>query len=76
VTLVPLPPVSFASNDVGFIDPTGVDHDALGLGLKKGIYNFMHGVGLEEDVRMWWDRPMPKTRIPRRRIEKALAGPA
>ncbi len=72
VSLQPLPPGKFARNDIGFIDPTGVDHDALGLGLKKGIYNFMHGIGLEEDVRMWWDRPVPKTRVARRRIEKAL----
>ncbi len=72
VELVPLPPGNFARNDVGFIDPTGVDHDALGAGLKKAVYNYMHGIGLEEDVRMWWDEPMPKTRIARRRIERAL----
>ena len=30
VTLAPLPPGGFAKNDVAFIDPTGVDHDALG----------------------------------------------
>jgi hypothetical protein len=28
VTLLPLPPVRFAKNDVDFIDPTGTDHDA------------------------------------------------
>jgi hypothetical protein len=76
VQLIPLPPVpagkAFAKNDIGFVDPTGVDHNALGVGLKKGIYNFMHGVGLEEDVRMWWDIPTPKTRVVRRRIELAL----
>ena len=66
----------FARNDIGFEDPTGVDHDALGAGLKKAIYNYMHGIGLEEDVRMWWDQPMPKTRVARRRIEKALQLPA
>ena len=75
VTLQPLPAVSFACNDVGFVDPTGVDHDALGVGLKKAIYNYMHGVGLEEDVRLWWDMPVPKTRVPRRRIERALSMP-
>ncbi len=75
ITLHPLPPGRFAKNDVAFDDPTGVDHDALGQGLKKAIYNYMHGLGLEDDVRMWWDRPMPKARVPRRRIEKALAGP-
>ena len=74
VTLLPLPSVSFAQNDVGFTDPTGVDHDALGVGLKKAIYNYMHGVGLEEDVRLWWDMPVPKTRVARRYVERALAG--
>ena len=76
VTLVPLPPSPFARNDIGFIDPSGVDHDALGVGLKKAIYNYMHGLGLEEDVRVWWDLPVPKTRVARRRIEKALLEPA
>ena len=66
----------FARNDIGFEDPTGVDHGALGGGLKKAIYNYMHGVGLEEDVRRWWDHTMPKTRVARRRIEKALVQPA
>jgi radical SAM superfamily enzyme YgiQ (UPF0313 family) len=75
VTLLPLPPSPFAKNDVGFVDPTGTDHDALGRGLKKAIYNYMHGIGLEEDVRAWFDMPVPKTKVARRRIEKALAGP-
>jgi radical SAM superfamily enzyme YgiQ (UPF0313 family) len=74
VTLLPLPPVTFAKNDVGFVDPTGVDHDALGVGLKKAIYNYMHGIGLEQDVRRWFDMPVPKTRIARHRIARALAG--
>ena len=73
ISLIPLPAVSFAKNDIGFVDPTGVDHDALGVGLKKGLYNFMHGVGLEEDVRVWWDIKVPKTQVARRRIELALA---
>ena len=72
VRLSPLPPVSFAKNDIGFIDPTGVDHDALGVGLKKAIYNFMHGIGLDEDVRSWFEFPVPKTKVARQRIERAL----
>ncbi len=35
VSLLPLPPVSFAKNDVGFCDPTGVDHDALGVATEE-----------------------------------------
>jgi radical SAM superfamily enzyme YgiQ (UPF0313 family) len=76
VTLQPLPPVSFAKNDIGFIDPTGTDHDALGVGLRKALYNYMHGLGLDEDVRQWFDFPAPKARVPRHRIERALASTA
>ena len=72
VTLQPLPPVSFAKNDIGFHDPTGVDHDALGGALKKAIYNYMHGIGLEEDVRSWFLFKVPKTNVARNRIERAL----
>ena len=73
VTLLPLPEVSFAKNDVGFIDSTGVDHDALGQALKKALYNYMHGIGLEEDVRTWFDWPVPKSTVQRRCIAKALS---
>jgi len=73
VTLLPLPTVTFAKNDVGFVDPSGVDHDVLGVALKKAIYNYMHGVGLDEDVRRWFDVGVPKPRVARSRIERALA---
>jgi Radical SAM superfamily len=82
VTLHPLPAWTqgpdplFAKNDIAFTDPTnlnGTDHDALGAGLKKAIYNYMHGLGLEDDVRLWWDFPVPKARVAKRRIERALA---
>ena len=33
----------------------------------------MHGIGLDEDVRSWFDFPVPKARVGRRRIHKALA---
>lgn len=75
VTLQPLPPVSFAKNDVGFIDPTGVDHDELGVALKKAIYNFMHGIGLEQDVRSWFTRKVPRPTVRRDHIARALATP-
>jgi hypothetical protein len=75
VEVVPLPEVSFAKNDIAFIDPTGTDHEGLGRGLKKAIYNYMHGVGLEQDVRSWFDLPTgkcPKSSVPRHKIAKAL----
>ena len=74
IKLKPLPPISFASNDVEFIDPTGVDHDRLGQALNKALYNYMHGIGLDEDVRAWFDDRVPKPRVGRHFIAKALAG--
>ena len=73
VTLQPLPAITFATNDVGFIDPTGVDHDALGVALRKALYNYMHGIGLEQDVRSWFDIRVPRTRVAPDRIARALA---
>ena len=77
VTLLSLPALApntaFAKNDIGFIDPTGVDHDALGVALKKALYNYMHGIGLDEDVRRWFDVPVPRPKVHRQRIARALA---
>ena len=72
VTLEPLQPTSFAKNDVGFNDPTNVDHAALGIGLRKAIYNYMHGIGLEEDVRTWFPFKVPRTTVAPQYIEHAL----
>ncbi|MCB4364699.1 radical SAM protein [Hydrogenophaga taeniospiralis] len=76
IELIPLPPVSFAKNDIGFIDPSGTDHDALGIGLRKAIYNYMHGLCVEDDVRRWFEHlphKVPKPTVSRHRIAKALA---
>lgn len=72
VTLKPLPPVTFAKNDVGFNDPVGVDHDALGVALNKALYNYMHGIGLDDDVRGWFSQRVPKPRVAKHFIARAL----
>lgn len=72
IELIPLPPVTFAKNDIEFIDPTGVDHDSLGLALKKGLYNFMHGVCLEDDIRTWFEGRVPRSKVARNFIATAL----
>ena len=72
VTLDTLPPTSFAKNDIGFVDPTHVDHAALGVGLRKAIYNYMHGIGLDEDVRTWFPLKVPRTAVASHYIEDAL----
>ena len=54
----------FARNDLEFIDPGQKDLDWLGEGLKRALFNYMHGVGLEQDVRAWFTPP-PKTKLKR-----------
>ncbi len=73
IKLKALPPITFATNDVEFFDPTGVDHDSLGRALNKALYNYMHGIGLDEDVRAWFDERVPKPRVGRHFIAKALS---
>jgi radical SAM superfamily enzyme YgiQ (UPF0313 family) len=75
ITLKPLPTTLFARNDVGFIDPTGVDHGTLGLALSKALYNFMHGIGLEQDVRSWFSQQVPRPKVPKHFIDRALDAP-
>ncbi len=72
IELIPLPPVTFARNDVGFIDPTGVDHEALGVGLNKALYNFMHGICLDADITSWFAERVPRSRVKRDFIARAL----
>ena len=72
VTLKPLPTTYFAKNDVGFVDPTHVDHAALSVGLRKAIYNYMHGIGLDEDVRTWFPFKVPRSTVSPQYIEHAL----
>ena len=59
IRLEPPAPVAprFARNEVAFDDPTGTDHERLGFGLRKALYNYMHGLGLDEDVRRWFEPP-------------------
>lgn len=63
---------TFSKNDIEFIDPTGCDHDALYPGLKKAVYNYMLGLGLEDDVRVWFDFSVPKAKVSPKLIRKSL----
>ena len=66
----------FARNEVAFTDPTGTDHDALAEGLRRAVYNYMHGLGLDADPRSWFGKPrgtkIPKVTVPPDLIRRAL----
>ncbi|MFG2328763.1 B12-binding domain-containing radical SAM protein [Streptomyces sp. NPDC048604] len=74
ITLLPLPDGTFAKNDVGFHDPTGTDHDAMGRALNKALYNYMHGILLDQDVRRWFRGRVPRPTVPGHFIARALTG--
>ncbi|MGE0172382.1 MAG: radical SAM protein [Oligoflexales bacterium] len=76
IKLLNTKPAKFANNDVAFEDPTGCDHDRLGAGLRKALYNYMLGIGLDEDVRFWFDFKVPKAKVPRTLVADALKAPS
>ncbi len=57
------PAGTFARNEVPFTDGRRADHAMLGGGLSRATYNYMHGVGVDEDVRAWFDGHIPRPRL-------------
>lgn len=63
---------AFARNDVAFTDSTGIAHERLHPGLKKALYNYMYQLGLGNDVRSWFDFPVPQPRVSKHWLTKLL----
>ena len=55
--------ITFANNDVDFTDDTGIDHSKFSFGLKKSLFNFMHGINFEIPLQDWFDFKIPRTTI-------------
>jgi hypothetical protein len=64
--------ITFANNDIQFIDKTGINHDKFSFGLKKSLFNYMHGICFEYDLQEWFEFKIPKTKIAPDFIENAL----
>ena len=56
--------ITFANNDINFKDKTGINHDKFRFGLKKSLFNYMHGICFDYDLQDWFDFKIPKTKIP------------
>ncbi|WP_276481414.1 B12-binding domain-containing radical SAM protein [Paraflavitalea pollutisoli] len=54
---------TFANNDIVHIDDTGADHESFSFGLKKSLFNFMHGIGLQDPLQKWFEFKVPKTKV-------------
>ena len=64
--------ITFANNDVDFIDHTGIDHQLFSEGLKKSLFNYMHNVGFDMDLQEWFDFTIPQSTITPFYIEDCL----
>jgi hypothetical protein len=63
---------TFANNDLEFTDKQGTVHELFGQGLKKALYNYMHGVGFDFRLSDWFDFKVPKTQLPPNYIQGML----
>lgn len=63
---------TFANNDINYIDKIGIDHDQFSFGLKKSLFNFMHGICFDYELQEWFDFKIPKTKIHPDFISNAL----
>ena len=66
--------VVFANNDINYVDKTGIDHDKFSFGLKKSLFNFMHGICFDYELQEWFDFKIPRTKIHPDFISNAIIG--
>lgn len=66
---------TFANNDINYTDSTGIDHEKFSFGLKKSLFNFMHGICFDYTLQEWFDFKIPKTKIAEDFIVNALQEP-
>lgn len=65
---------TFANNELDFEDSVGVDHELFSEGLRKSLFNYMHGVGFDIPLKEWFEVNVPPTSIPKTYIEKQILG--
>ena len=54
---------SFANNDIVHLDKTGANHDKFSYGLKKSLFNYMHGICFEYPLQDWFEFKVPRTKV-------------
>jgi len=63
---------SFANNEIEHEDPTGGAHELYGEGLRKSLFNYMHGIGFDIPLKEWFDSKVPNTSVVKDYILKEL----
>jgi hypothetical protein len=64
--------ITFANNDIDFKDKTGIDHGKFSYGLKKSLFNYMHGVGFDIPLNDWFEFKTPRTKIAKIFIQSCI----
>jgi len=63
----------FANNDLEHNDPLGAEHDRFAEGLRKSLFNYMHGVCIDFPLSKWFDFKVPPTSIAPQYIAKSIS---
>jgi hypothetical protein len=74
IRILDTPPTTFAQNEIPFCEPGGEDPTPFAPGLRRAVYNFMHGEGLRADVRSWFDFPVPRPKLARGFVRASTCG--
>lgn len=53
----------FAENDLSHEDPEGAEHELFSEGLKKALFNYMHGICFDFKLQEWFDFKVPKPSV-------------
>lgn len=54
---------TFANNDIAHKENSGALHDKFSEGLRKSLFNYMHGLCFDWSLGDWFDFKVPKTSI-------------
>ncbi len=54
---------TFANNDMLHEDKSGANHDKFSFGLKKSLFNYMHGLCFDFPLQEWFDFKIPRTKV-------------
>jgi hypothetical protein len=63
IALIGNKPATFANNDLQYIEKNECHHENFSEGLRKSIFNYMHGIGFEFPLQDWFEFKIPKTTI-------------
>ena len=54
---------TFANNDMVHKEKSGAVHDKFSFGLRKSLYNYMHGLCFDFSLQEWFDFKIPRTKV-------------